>query len=72
MLVKNLPSMRETWVLSRKNPGRSPGEENGYLLQYYCLENSMDRGACRATVLGVAESDMTEQLTLSLSQKKRV
>ena len=25
--------------------GRSPGEGNGNLLQYGCLENSMDRGA---------------------------
>jgi len=25
--------------------GRSLGEENGYPLQYSCLENSMDRGA---------------------------
>ena len=25
--------------------GRSPGERNGYSLQYSCLENSMDRGA---------------------------
>ena len=25
--------------------GRSPGEGNGYSLQYYCLEESMDRGA---------------------------
>ena len=24
--------------------GRSPGEENGNLLQYSCLENSMDGG----------------------------
>ena len=30
--------------------GRSPGEENAYLLQYSYLENSMDRGAWRATV----------------------
>ena len=26
--------------------GRSPGKGNSYLLQYSCLENSMDRGAC--------------------------
>ena len=25
--------------------GRSPGEGNGNLLQYSCLENPMDRGA---------------------------
>jgi len=36
--------------------GRSPGEENGYPLQYSCLENSMDRGAWWATVHGVAKS----------------
>ena len=24
---------------------RSPGEGSGYLLQYSCLENSMDKGA---------------------------
>ena len=39
--------------------GRSPGEVNGYPLQYSCLENPMDRGAWRATVCGVAELDMT-------------
>ena len=36
--------------------GRSPGEGNGYLLQYSGLENSMD---CK-------ESDTTEQLSLSI------
>ena len=36
--------------------GRSPGEENGYPLQYSCLENSMDRGAWRATLHGVTKS----------------
>ena len=36
--------------------GRSPGEGNGYPLQYSCLENPMDRGACWATVPGVAMS----------------
>ena len=36
--------------------GRSPGEGNSNLLQYSSLENPMDRGACRATVHGVAKS----------------
>ena len=35
---------------------RSPGEGNGYSLQYSCLENSMDRGAWWATVHGVTKS----------------
>ena len=29
--------------------GRSPEEGNGNPLQYFCLENPMDRGAWRAT-----------------------
>ena len=36
--------------------GRYPGEGNGYPFQYSCLENSMDRGAWRATVHGVTKS----------------
>ena len=36
--------------------GRSPGEGSGNPLQYSCLENSMDRGAWRATVHGVTKS----------------
>ena len=36
--------------------GRSPAEENICPLQYSCLENSMDRGAWRATVHGVTKS----------------
>jgi len=36
--------------------GRSPGVENGNLLQYAYLENSMDRGAWWATVHEVAKS----------------
>ena len=40
-LVKNPPSMQETWVWSLGWED-SPGEGNGYPLQYSGLENSMD------------------------------
>ena len=46
--------------------GKSPGEGTGNPLQYSCLENSTDNEAWQATVHGVTELDMTEQLTLSL------
>ena len=36
--------------------GRSPGEENGYPLQYSCLENPTDREAWQTTVHGVAKN----------------
>ena len=36
--------------------GKSPGGRNGNLLQYSCLENSMDRGPWWATTQGVAKS----------------
>ena len=42
--------------------GRSPGGGHGNPVQYSCLENSIDRGAWRATVHGVTESDMTEAI----------
>ena len=36
--------------------GRSPGLGNGNPLQYFCQENSMDRGAWWTTVHEVARS----------------
>ena len=36
--------------------GRSPGGGDGNLLQYSCLENSMDRGAWWARVHGLPKS----------------
>ena len=39
-----------------RGSGRSPGEGNGNLLQYSCLENPMGGGAWWATVHGVAKS----------------
>ena len=51
---------------------RCPGEGNGNPFQYSCLENSMDRGAWGAYIQwGHNESDMTEWLTLSLSNSER-
>ena len=35
---------------------RSPGGGHGNPLQYYCLENPMDRGVWGSTVHGVAKS----------------
>ena len=63
-MVKNLPAMQKTLVqcLSWQ---RSPGEGNGYPLQYSSLEKSMDRGAWWATVHEVTELDMTEDETTS-------
>ena len=44
---------RHGFILELK---RSPGGENGNPLQYSCLKNTMDRGAWKATVQRVAES----------------
>ena len=54
-VVKNLPANAGD-AASTSGVGRSPGGENGSLLQYSCLENPMDRGAWRATIHGVAKS----------------
>ena len=48
--------------------GRSPGERNGNPLQYSCLEKShgQRRSLIGHNAWGHKESDMTEQLPLSL------
>ena len=60
-MVKNLlANARDAGVTgSILGSGRSPGGGNGNPLQYSWLGNPMNRGAWRATVHGVAESDMT-------------
>ena len=54
-MVKNSPTSARD-VGSIPGSGRSPGGGNGNPLPYSCLENSMDRGAWRATVYGVTKS----------------
>ena len=57
-MVKNLPANagdeRDVGLIPRLE--RSPGEEHGNPLQYFYLENPMDREAWGATVHGVAKS----------------
>ena len=63
-VVKNLPDNAGIagdagGVGSIPGLGRSLGVGNGNPLQYSCLDNSMDRGTWRATVMG-SQSSMTE------------
>ena len=44
--------------------GRSPGGENGNLLQCSCLENPINREAWWATVHSITEMDTTEATEL--------
>ena len=65
-VVKNLPANGEDAGDEGSVPGsrRSPGEGNGNLLQYSCLENPMGRGAWWAAIYGVAKSwTWCEELT---------
>ena len=60
-MVKNLPAKQKTQVQSLAWEDLWRREWQPTL--YSCLENPMDRGAWRATVHGVAESDKTEKPT---------
>ena len=53
-------------VYNAEDPGSIPGEGNGNPLQYYCLENPMDRGLVGYSLWGHKESDTTERLHFSL------
>ena len=55
LVVKILPENAGD-MSSTPGSARSPGKGNSNPLQYFCLENPMDRGAWRATVHGVARS----------------
>ena len=54
-VVDSLPANAED-AGSIPGSGRYPGEGNGNPLQYSCLENTMGRGAWKATVNGVTKS----------------
>ena len=58
IVVKNLSAIagdtRDVTLIP--GSGRSPGEGNGNPLQYFCLENPMDKGVWCATVYRVAKS----------------
>ena len=55
LVVKN-PPINARDAGSIPELGRSPGEENGNLLQYSCWENLLDRGTWQATVHRIAKS----------------
>ena len=65
--VKNPPAVLETHRRCASGLGRCPGGGHGNSLQYSCLENPTDRGACWATVHGATES--RTRLTMHMVHK---
>ena len=74
LVVKNLPAnagdVRVTGLIL--GAGRSPRGGHGNPLQYYCLENPTDRGAWRATVYEVTESQTWLERFSTQKHKDRV
>ena len=71
LMVKNPPAMQEELLEDRGlSPwsGRSSGRGHGNPLQYSCLENPMDSGACWTTVHRVTKS-WTQLKLLSMHTK---
>ena len=65
LVVKYLPANTGDVndVGSTPGSGRTPGKGNGNPLQYYCLENPMDRGAWCTTLMasqGVGQTEAAE------------
>ena len=64
-VVKHLPaSAGDAGVIP--GLGRSPGEGNGNLLQYSCLENSVDRGAWCSIIHEIVEDAVSDRLSLAV------
>ena len=72
-VVKNLPANAGNTGDAGLIPGlgRFPGEGNGNLLPYSCLENPMDRRAWQALVLGVTKSQIQLITHIYTSMKER-
>ena len=71
-MVKSLPAMQETSLIPAS--GRSPGEGNGYPLQYSCLPTAVflprefhaQWSLAGYSLWGYKESHISERLTLSV------
>ena len=57
---------------SIRGSGRYPGEGNGNPLQYYCLENPMDKGWLQSMGSQRARHDWATSLSLSLSEASTI
>ena len=73
LVVKNPPAnggdTRDTGSIPES--GRSLGGGHGNPLQYFCLENPMDRSLEGYSPWGCKESDTTEQLSMHICSEQR-